>query len=201
MIVSYFQTTDNYEAQKFLNKENIYLDLCSSVIPFTKREKGSLIFALINQKQISKVVVPNISVLGRNQIDVLNTIDFFINNDVSLLSQAERLETMDEYGRVKPDTILFLNLFRSLANMEYKNRNESHRYGIQQAKDLGRYKGVGGRQLDSIEDFFEKPKNINILRHLKRGESIRRTAKLVGSSPGLVQKVKRWAIDHNKLEN
>ena len=201
MIISYFQTTDNSEAQKFLNKENIYLDLCSSVIPFTKREKGSLVFALINQKQISKVVVPNISVLGRNQIDVLNTIDFFINNDISLLSQAERLETMDEYGRIKPDTILFLNLFRSLANMEYKNRKESHRYGIQQAKDLGRYKGVGGRQLDSIEDFFAKPININILRHLKRGESIRRIAKLVGSSPGLVQKVKRWAIDHNKLEN
>ncbi len=201
MIISYFQTTDNSEAQKFLNKENVYLDLCSSVIPFTKREKGSLVFALINQKQISKVVVPNISVLGRNQIDVLNTIDFFINNDISLLSQAERLETMDEYGRIKPDTILFLNLFRSLANMEYKNRKESHRYGIQQAKDLGRYKGVGGRQLDSIEDFFAKPININILRHLKRGESIRRTAKLVGSSPGLVQKVKRWAIDHNKLEN
>ena len=201
MIISYFQTTDNSEAQKFHNKENVYLDLCSSVIPFTKREKGSLVFALINQKQISKVVVPNISVLGRNQIDVLNTIDFFINNDISLLSQAERLETMDEYGRIKPDTILFLNLFRSLANMEYKNRKESHRYGIPQAKDLGRYKGVGGRQLDSIEDFFAKPININILRHLKRGESIRRTAKLVGSSPGLVQKVKRWAIDHNKLEN
>ena len=201
MIISYFQTTDNSEAQKFLNKENVYLDLCSSVIPFTKREKGSLVFALINQKKISKVVVPNISVLGRNQIDVLNTIDFFINNDISLLSQAERLETMDEYGRIKPDTILFLNLFRSLANMEYKNRKESHRYGIQQAKDLGRYKGVGGRQLDSIEDFFAKPININILRHLKRGESIRRIAKLVGSSPGLVQKVKRWAIDHNKLEN
>ncbi|MDA8935002.1 recombinase family protein [Flavobacteriaceae bacterium] len=108
MIISYFQTTDNSEAQKFLNKENVYLDLCSSVIPFTKREKGSLVFALINQKQISKVVVPNISVLGRNQIDVLNTIDFFINNDISLLSQAERLETMDEYGRIKPDTILFL---------------------------------------------------------------------------------------------
>jgi|TARA_B110000914_G_C15449066_1_gene439957 DNA invertase Pin-like site-specific DNA recombinase len=201
MIISYFQTTDNSEAQKFLNKENVYLDLCSSVIPFTKREKGSLVFALINQKKISKVVVPNISVLGRNQIDVLNTIDFFINNDISLLSQAERLETMDEYGRIKPDTILFLNLFRSLANMEYKNRKESHRFGIQQAKDLGRYKGVGGRQLDSVEDFFEKPMNISILKHLKRGESIRRTAKLVGSSPGLVQKVKRWAIDHNKLEN
>ena len=31
-------------------------------------------------------------------------------------------------------------------------------------------------------------------------ESIRRTAKLVGSSTGLVQKVKRWALDHNRLE-
>ena len=201
MIISYSQSSDNPDTLKIINKENFYLDNCSSVIPFNKREKGSLILALINQKKISKIIVPNISVLGRNQIDVLNTIDFFINNDVSLFSQAERLETMDEYGRVKPDTILFLNLFKSLANMEYKNRIESHRFGIQQAKDLGRYKGVGGRQLDSIEEFFEKPKNINILRHLKRGESIRRTAKLVGSSPGLVQKVKRWAQDHNKLEN
>jgi len=201
MIISYSQSSDNPDTLKITNKENFYLDNCSSVIPFNKREKGSLIIALINQKKITKIIVPNISVLGRNQIDVLNTIDFFINNDVSLFSQAERLETMDEYGRVKPDTILFLNLFKSLANMEYKNRIESHRFGIQQAKDLGRYKGVGGRQLESIEEFFDKPKNINILRHLKRGESIRRTAKLVGASPGLVQKVKRWAQDHNKLEN
>lgn len=201
MIISYLQSSDNPDSLKITNKENFYLDNCSSVIPFNKREKGSLIIALINQKKITKIIVPNISVLGRNQIDVLNTIDFFINNDVSLFSQAERLETMDEYGRVKPDTILFLNLFKSLANMEYKNRIESHRFGIQQAKDLGRYKGVGGRQLDSIEEFFDKPKNINILRHLNRGESIRRTAKLVGASPGLVQKVKRWAQDHNKLEN
>ena len=201
MIISYLQSSDNPDSLKITNKENFYLDSCSSVIPFNKREKGSLIIALINQKKITKIIVPNISVLGRNQIDVLNTIDFFINNDVSLFSQAERLETMDEYGRVKPDTILFLNLFKSLANMEYKNRIESHRFGIQQAKDLGRYKGVGGRQLESIEEFFDKPKNINILRHLKRGESIRRTAKLVGASPGLVQKVKRWAQDHNKLEN
>ena len=122
MIISYFQTSDKNEVQNIVIKENYYLDLCSSVIPFAKREKGSLILALINQKKISKLIVPNISVLGRNQIDVLNTIDFFINNDVSLYSQSERLETMDEYGRVKPDTILFLNLFKSLANMEYKNR-------------------------------------------------------------------------------
>tara|TARA_B100001027_G_scaffold86699_1_gene59360 strand:+ start:1433 stop:2038 length:606 start_codon:yes stop_codon:yes gene_type:complete len=200
MTISYLQTTNKNEPNIFLNKENAYVDLCSSVIPFEKRDKGSLILALINQKKISKLIVENISMLGRNQINVLNTIDFLINNNVCLVSKLERLETMDEYGRIKQDTILFLNIFRSLANMEYKNRKESHRFGIKQAKDLGRYKGVGGRQLESIDEFFEKPKNINILRHLKRGESIRRTAKLVGSSPGLVQKVKRWAQDHDKLD-
>ena len=118
MIISYFQTSDNSEAESLSKRENVYVDLCPSVIPFSKREKGSLLFALIKQKQISKVIVPTISVLGRNQIDVLNSIDFFIQNDVSLISQLERLETTDDYGRVKPDTILFLNLFRSLANME-----------------------------------------------------------------------------------
>tara|TARA_B100000989_G_C19331516_1_gene381016 strand:+ start:44 stop:649 length:606 start_codon:yes stop_codon:yes gene_type:complete len=200
MTVNYFQTNDKLDANRIVKGENVFIDFCPSIIPFFKREKGSLLFALINQKKISKIIVENISILGRNQIDVLNTIDFFINNDISLFSKSERLETMDEYGRIKPDTILFLNLFRSLANMEYKNRKDSHRFGIQQAKDLGRYKGVGGRKLESIEEFFDKPVNQNILRHLKRGESIRRTAKLVGSSPGLVQKVKRWALDHNKLE-
>lgn len=199
MIITYLQTTSDSKAEMFLNKDNTYVDLCSSIIPFDKRDKGSLVMALINQKKISKLIVQNISMLGRNQINVLNTIDHLINNNICLVSQLERLETMDEYGRVKQDTILFLNIFRSLANMEYKNRKESHRYGIQQAKDLGRYKGVGGRQLESIEEFFEKPKNINILRHLKRGESIRRAAKLVGASPGLVQKVKRWAEDHDRL--
>ena len=200
MIVSYFQTSDISIAEDLSMRENVYVDLCPSIIPFSKREKGSLLFALIHQKKINKVIVPNISVLGRNQIDVLNSIDFFIQNDISLISQLEKLETTDDYGRVKPDTVLFLNLFRSLANMEYQNRVESHRFGVQQAKELGRYKGVGGRQLESVEEFFDKPKNVNILRHLKRGESIRRTAKLVGSSTGLVQKVKRWALDHNKLE-
>ena len=200
MIISYFQTHDNLKAETLSKRENVYVDLCSSVIPFSKREKGSLLLALVKQKKISKVIVPSISVLGRNQIDVLNSIDFLIQNDVSLVSQLERLETTDDYGRIKPDTILFLNLFRSLANMEYQNRIESQRFGVQQAKELGRYKGLGGRRLESVEEFFDKPRNINILRHLKRGESIRRTAKLVGSSTGLVQKVKRWAIDHNKLE-
>ena len=71
MIISYFQTTDNSEAQKFHNKENVYLDLCSSVIPFTKREKGSLVFALINQKQISKVVVPNISGIAGKKLRIV----------------------------------------------------------------------------------------------------------------------------------
>ena len=200
MIITYLQTTDDSQASSLINKENTYVDLCSSVIPFAKRDKGSLILALINQKEVSKLIVQNISMLGRNQINVLNTIDHLINNNVCLVSQLERLETMDEYGRLKQDTILFLNIFRSLANMEYKNRKESQRYGIQQAKDLGRYKGVGGRKLESIEEFFEKPKNINILRHLKRGESIRRTAKLVGASPGLVQKVKRWAQDNDRID-
>ena len=75
MIISYFQTSDNSEAESLSKRENVYVDLCSSVIPFSKREKGSLLFALIKQKKISKVIVPTISVLGRNQIDVLNSID------------------------------------------------------------------------------------------------------------------------------
>jgi len=200
MIIYYIQESDKSKISSNYDSSNHYVDNCSSIIPFSKRDKGSLIFGLIGQKKISKIIVDSISMLGRNQIDVLNTIDFLIQNGVALSSKNEGLDTMDEYGRVRSDTILLLNLLKSLANMEYTNRKESQRYGVSKAKDLGRYKGVGGKQLESIEEFFEKPKTVNILRHLKRGESIRRTAKLVGSSTGLVQKVKRWSIDNDKLQ-
>ena len=76
MIISYLQSSDNPDSLKITNKENFYLDSCSSVIPFNKREKGSLIIALINQKKITKIIVPNISVLGRNQMFWLNCLAF-----------------------------------------------------------------------------------------------------------------------------
>ena len=41
MIISYFQTHDNLKAETLSKRENVYVDLCSSVIPFSKREKGS----------------------------------------------------------------------------------------------------------------------------------------------------------------
>ena len=39
MIISYFQTHDNLKAETLSKRENVYVDLCSSVIPFSKREK------------------------------------------------------------------------------------------------------------------------------------------------------------------
>ena len=51
MIISYFQTSDNSEAESLSKRENVYVDLCPSIIPFSKREKGSLLFALIKQKK------------------------------------------------------------------------------------------------------------------------------------------------------
>ena len=46
MIISYFQTSDNSEAESLSKRENVYVDLCSSVIPFSKREKGFIIICL-----------------------------------------------------------------------------------------------------------------------------------------------------------
>ena len=79
MVITYYQTTNDSDVKTFTNKENTYVDLCSSVIPFDKREKGSLILALISQKKISKLIVKNISMLGRNQINVLNTIQLIFS--------------------------------------------------------------------------------------------------------------------------
>ena len=54
MIIYYIQESDKSKISSNYDSSNHDVDNCSSIIPFSKRDKGSLIFGLIGQKKISK---------------------------------------------------------------------------------------------------------------------------------------------------
>ena len=57
MLINYIQESDKFKISSNYDSPNYYVDNCSSIIPFSKRDKGSLIFGLIGQKKISKIIV------------------------------------------------------------------------------------------------------------------------------------------------
>lgn len=178
--------------------EGKYIDRCSGSIPLAKREAGAKLLSDIEAGKVSAVEVHSIDRLGRNTLDILQTIENLNAKGVNVISQKEGLQTLIE-GKPNPTAKMVLGVMASLAEFERELIRERQREGIEAAKKRGAYKDNGGRSMQTIEEFFSNSKNAACLRELRKGESIRRAAKLSGVSPATAQKVKKLASLNDRL--
>ena len=164
--------------------EKIYIDVCSGSIPFNERPKGK---ELLENKKISYISVHAIDRLGRNLLDILNTLQTFTNSGVTLKVDNLGIESMIK-GKENAAFKLIISVLASIAEMERETMLERQREGIALAIAEGKYKGRVRGSKESDEDVLKKYPEV--IKHLKRGQSLRITAKLAEVSLGTVQKVK-----------
>jgi DNA invertase Pin-like site-specific DNA recombinase len=149
---------------------------------------------MAKEGKIDTLLVHSIDRLGRNTLDILQTIQEFTNLGVNVKSEKEGLETLIE-GKENPIAKLMINIMATLSEFERERILERQAEGIQRAKERGVYKTNGGnKQPLSIEAFLNKEKNAKCLKELRRGESLRRAASLADVSLGTAQKVSRLAV-------
>ena len=170
------------------------VDKCRRSIPFSERDNAPKILKMAKEGNIDTLLVHSIDRLGRNTLDILQTIQEFTNLGVNIKSEKEGLETLIE-GKENPIAKLMINIMATLSEFERERILERQAEGIQRAKKRGVYKTNGGnKQPLSIEAFLNKEKNAKCLKELRRGESLRRAASLADVSLGTAQKVSRLAI-------
>ena len=144
---------------------------------------------------IDTLLVHSIDRLGRNTLDILQTIQEFTNLGVNVKSEKEGLETLID-GKENPIAKLMISIMATLSEFERERILERQSEGIARAKERGVYKTNGGNKEPlSLDAFFNKDKNAKCLKELKRGESLRRAASLSGVSLGTAQKVSKLAIE------
>ena len=137
--------------------------------------------------------VHSIDRLGRNTIDILNTIQLLTKLQVNVISQKEGLHTLLENGSENPTAKLMVGILGTLAEFELSRIKERQAEGIAKAKARGVYKTNGGnRTKETKSKFLSKKKNALCLKELKRGNSVRRSALLSGVSLMTAQKVKNY---------
>lgn len=163
--------------------ERLFVDVCSGTIPFAEREKGS---ELLSDGRIDYISVKSIDRLGRNLLDILNTLKHFEQNKVIVKVDNLGIESLVN-GKPNQAFKLIVSVLANISEMERETMLERQREGIAIAKAKGRYKGRVRGSIESKEEFLAKyPK---IVKTLKK-QSLRNTAKLCGVSLGTVQKVK-----------
>jgi len=164
-----------------------YTDECSGSIAFKDRPRAK---ELLADKDVTEVLVHSIDRLGRNTIDIMQTIQGFTERGINVVSQKEGLHTIVD-GKENPVAKMMIGILGTLAEFELTRIKERQAEGIAKAKQKGSYAGRLTGSTESTETFANKKSTKEVLKYLRQGYSISKAAKLSSTSTGTVKKVKK----------
>jgi DNA invertase Pin-like site-specific DNA recombinase len=143
---------------------------------------------------IKRVVVQDIDRLGRDTIDILQTIKSFTSSNINLTVTALGMDTLLPNGKENQSFKIVLSVMATLSELERMKIKERQMQGIAIAKAEGKYKG---RQKGTVKTPIQiLAKHKNVVRQLRANQSIRNIAKICKVSPTTVQTVKKAMVLH-----
>ena len=194
--VSDRQTTDrqvadlmNYAAANQLQVVRVFEEKISGAKQNKEREVLQAALEYCKQERVDYILSNELSRIGRNTFNVLETIKFLIDNNINLYLQKEKFTLLQDNGKPSPFAAIMLATLSTCAELERENiafRLQSGRKQfIEKGGKLGRKEGSCKTTEQKKEEYAE------VLRLLRRGVSIRNTAKLSNVGISTVQRLKR----------
>lgn len=185
-------STGNQNTQRQLQKihsdEKLYVDVVSGAIPFKERKEGKRLLDDIIIGTVTYISVNSIDRLGRNLFDILSTLELLNEKEIVLKVDNLGIESLVD-GKVNSAFRLIVSVMANIAQMERETLLERQREGIKIAVAKGIYKGRKKGSKETDKAILSKYKEV--VKYLKKGQSLRDTAKLCKVSLGTVQKVKK----------
>ena len=134
------------------------------------------------------ILVSELSRMGRAIWEVLETIKRCVDNSVNVHFQKEGLRLFDD-GKVNGIMAIYISCLGFCAEKERENIY----FRLHQGRELAKSKGVKmGRKVGSVETKEQRAvKHSDVIRCLKKGLSIRDTAKLCNVGVSTAQRIKK----------
>ncbi|MCL2289209.1 MAG: recombinase family protein [Bacteroidetes bacterium] len=143
----------------------------------------------VNTNKIDKVLVTELSRLGRDTLQVLQAIEILNQNKISVYIQNYNIETLTAEKEINPMSQFLITILAEVARMERKTIRERVASGYDNFRNSG---GVVGRKVGyrkSDQDF--KNQYIEEMKLLRKGYSLRNVYKITGTSLNTLQKIKK----------
>jgi DNA invertase Pin-like site-specific DNA recombinase len=173
------------------NPGNVFLDKVPGNVPFLERPQAAKLFDLATSNKNITIIFDSIDRLGRNLIDILNTIELLTANGVNLKAIKEGFETLLN-GKENPMAKIVIAVMGSIAEMERSKIKERTAEGIAIAKAAGKYQGRKTGSTQSQAKLLERHRAI--VDKLKKGLTVREVAAITGKSSTTVMKVKKALV-------
>lgn len=138
--------------------------------------------------QIGVILFSELSRAGRQIWEVLETVKYCVDNKINMYFQKEGLQLFDG-DKVNGVMAIYISCLSFCAEKE----RENIAFRLAQGRQLAIEKGVKmGRREGSIKTLDQlSSEYAAVIKSLKRGQTIRNTAKICGVSVSTVQRVKK----------
>lgn len=157
-----------------------------------KNEERNVLIESIDyclSKKIDTVLISELSRIGRSTFQILRVLDIFHSNGINVYIQNLGLNTLTDSKEVNPLTSIIVTVLAEMANIERANityrLNSGRQNYINAGGKLGRKTG-STKGIDQLKDEYK-----DVISLLRRGYSVRNTAKLSGNSFSTVQRLKK----------
>lgn len=171
------------------NIEGIFAEKISGAKKNTDRIELKRMIEFVEANHIDKVIVTELSRLGRDTLQVLEVIELLNSKGISLYIANYSIETLTEEGKVNPMSQFLITILAEVARMERKTIKERMDSGYNNYRanggKVGRKVGYKKSENDMLEQYAEEVK------YLKKGLALRTISKLTGTSVNTISKCKR----------
>lgn len=174
----------------------IFANKVSGKLPVEQRTELLEMLDYVRANQINKVVVLEISRLGRNTLEALKVIQMLNDAGVSLFIKNYGLETLDKDGKVNPIASLICTILLEVAQMERLTIIERMSSGrdqyIKKCRETGKKMGRPSTYKKPLDDYRKQyAKEIALLKKM----SLKNVSAITGTSINTLRKVKALFLD------
>lgn len=170
---------------------NITKTFCEKISGATANNRRKELVAMLDyiaQSKIDKVMVTELSRLGRDTLQVLDVIDTLNEAGVSLYIHNYHIETLTDEGKINAMSQFLVTILAEVAKMERRSIRERMESGYENFINAGGKVGrkPGYRKTDDLimAEYAEE------IRLLKKGISLRNVSKITGTSVNTLRKCK-----------
>ena len=169
--------------------EAIFAEKVSGAKSNSERAELIRMVNYIESNHIDKVLVSELSRLGRDTLQVLEVIEMLNGKGISLYIQNYNIETLTKEGKVNAMSQFLITILAEVARMERKTIRERVESGYKNFRANG---GKVGRKVGSVKSKERKQEEYaKVIRSLRAGKSIRDTAMICSVSISTVHRIKK----------
>ena len=171
----------------------IFAEKVSGAKKNTERKELVKMIDFIGKNDIDKVLVTELSRLGRDTLQVLQAIETLNHHKISLYIQNYNIETLTPDKEINPMSQFLCTLLAEIARMERSNTYNRLKSGYQQFRansgKVGRKPGYRKNEEDIKNEYAEE------IKMLKKGYSYQAISKITNTNKNTLTKLKKLLLN------